>query len=203
MTGDVQAAAVFYRTARGGVVARLLRTRLSEMWPDLKGQAVLGIGYAPPFLRLWRPSAARCVAVTLAQMGAVQWLDGEANRSCMAEEDALPFPDLTFDRVLLVHALESAESSRRLLRETWRVMKDDGRLMVVVPNRTGVWAYRETTPFGNGRPFSFSQLERQLAGSLFRIERRDAALRFADEERRGTGSSVVSITGSWRPEAES
>jgi SAM-dependent methyltransferase len=109
-------------------------------------------------------------------MGAARWPPGIPNLSCAAEEDSLPFADLTFDRILLVHGLENAENARRLLRETWRVLKDDGRLMIVAPNRSGVWAYRDSTPFGHGHPYSTGQLGRLLAGGLFRVERRDAAL---------------------------
>ena len=39
-----------------------------------------------------------------------------------------------------------------LLRECWRVLRDDGRLLVVVPNRLGSWALFDHTPFGQGRP---------------------------------------------------
>ena len=63
-----------------------------------------------------------------------------------------------------------------MLRETWRVLKDDGRLLVVAPNRTGIWAYAERTPFGHGQPYSFGQLGRLLAASLYRVERRDTVL---------------------------
>lgn len=176
MAADAHAAADFYRTARGAVTARLLRARLLAMWPELAGQSVLGIGYAAPYLRLWREHAGRCVAVTPAQMGVTRWPVGAPSLSCTAEEDALPFPDLLFDRVLLVHGLEAADNARRMLREIWRVLKDDGRLLVVAPNRAGVWAYWESTPFGHGQPYSFGQLGRLLAGSLYRVERRDTAL---------------------------
>jgi SAM-dependent methyltransferase len=176
MAADAHAAADFYATARGAVAARLLRERLALMWPDLAGQSVLGIGFAAPYLRLWREQTARCIALTPAQMGAARWPVGEPNLSCTAEEDALPFPDLTFDRVLLVHGLEAAESARRLLRETWRVLKDDGRLLIVAPNRRGIWAYSEGTPFGHGQPYSSGQIGRLLAASLYRVERRDTAL---------------------------
>ena len=176
MAADAHAAADFYGTARGAVTARLLRARLLAMWPDLHGQSVLGIGYAAPYLRLWRDHAARCIAVTPAQMGATRWPSGAPCLSCTAEEDALPFPDLSFDRVLLVHGLEAADNARRMLREIWRVLKDDGRLLVVAPNRAGVWAYWEITPFGHGQPYSFGQLGRLLAGALYRVERRDTAL---------------------------
>jgi SAM-dependent methyltransferase len=173
---DAHAAADFYGTTRGAMAARLLRERLLAMWPDLHGQSVLGIGFAAPYLRLWRPRAARCIAVTPAQMGATRWPLGEPCLSCTAEEDALPFADLSFDRVILVHGLEAAENARRLLRETWRVLKDDGRLLVVAPNRAGIWAYVEQTPFGHGQPYSFGQLGRLLAASLYRVERRDTVL---------------------------
>jgi SAM-dependent methyltransferase len=176
MAADAHAAADFYGTARGAVAGRLLRDRVLSMWPELRGQSVLGVGYAAPYLRLWPDQAARCVAVTPAQMGATRWPAGAPCLSCTAEEDALPFPDLMFDRVLLVHGLEAADNARRMLREIWRVLKDDGRLLVVTPNRTGVWAYLESTPFGHGQPYSSGQLGRLLAVALYRVERRDSAL---------------------------
>ncbi len=176
MVADVHAAADFYGTARGGVAARLLRARLGALWPEARGEALLGIGYAAPYLRLWREQAGRCVALTPAQVGVARWPAGKANLSCTAEEDSLPFADLCFDRILLVHGLEAADNARRLLREVWRVLKDDGRLLVVAPNRRGWWAHVEATPFGHGQPYSAGQIGQILSASLFRVERRDTAL---------------------------
>ena len=176
MTADAHLAAEFYGSARGAVTARIVRERIAHLWPEARGESILGLGYAMPYLRLWRDQATRCIALTPAQMGAARWPPGSPNLSCMAEEDCLPFGDLSFDRILLVHGLEMAENARRLLREAWRVLKDDGRLLIVVPNRSGMWAYSEYTPFGHGHPYSAGQLGRMLAGGLFRVERRDAAL---------------------------
>ncbi|HTR17428.1 MAG TPA: class I SAM-dependent methyltransferase [Acetobacteraceae bacterium] len=173
---DAQAAAQFYQTARGAVAARLVRERLATLWPDLGSQSVLGLGYAAPYLRLWREKAVRCIAVTPAQVGAARWPAGAPNLSCTVEEDSLPFPDLCFDRILLVHGLEVADNARRMLREVWRVLKDDGRLVVVAPNRVGMWAHVESTPFGQGEPYSAGQIGRLLAGAMFRVERREGAL---------------------------
>jgi SAM-dependent methyltransferase len=176
MTADAHVAAEFYSSACGAVTARLVRERLLAFWPSAEGQSILGIGYTMPYLRLWREQARRCIALTPAQMGVARWPAGNPNLSCTAEEDSLPFADLSFDRVLMVHGLEMAENSRRLLREAWRVLKDDGRLLIVAPNRSGMWAYQDHTPFGHGLPYSTGQLGRLLATGLFRIERRDAAL---------------------------
>lgn len=177
MHADTQSTAAFYAGAQGAMVARLLRARLTRLWPSARGLSLLGIGYAAPYLRPYLGQGAeRVVALTQAQCGVARWPLGEPGLSCTAEEDALPFPDLCFDRVLLVHGLESAENASRLLRESWRVLKDDGRLLVVAPNRRGWWAYADATPFGQGQPYSKGQVTRLLEASLFRVARRDAAL---------------------------
>jgi SAM-dependent methyltransferase len=173
---DTQMAAGFYATPCGGVAALLLRERMARMWPAAAGQSVLGLGYAAPYLRLWREQARHCIALTPAQIGLAPWPPGGPGLSCTADEDALPFADMSFDRILLVHGLEAAEHARRLLREAWRVLRDDGRLLVVAPNRAGMWAHVENSPFGQGQPYSPGQIGRLLEGSLFRVERRDTAL---------------------------
>lgn len=177
MAEDVEALARFYASPHGRVVIATLRARLRTLWPVQPGARTLGLGYALPFLRIWRtnpPDAT--IACLTAQIGPARWPHRRPSLSCIAHEDRLPFPDLHFDRILMVHALEHAEQARRMLREAWRVLKDDGRILVVVPNRTGWWAYAERTPFGHGRPFSVSQLSRLLGSVMFRETRRDGAL---------------------------
>lgn len=176
MATDVLAAAEFYGSRTGAVAARLVRTRLASMWPNLAGKALLGIGYPAPYLRLWRDEARACIALTPSHIGIASWPAGQPNLLCSAEEDSLPFADRSFDRVLLVHGLETAERTRQMLREIWRVLKDDGRLLAVTPNRSGVWAHRDSTPFGQGQPYSPGQVARLLQATMFLEERRDTAL---------------------------
>jgi SAM-dependent methyltransferase len=173
---DARDAADFYATGLGGLTAKLLRRTLLEIWPDCKGLSLLGIGYAGPYLRLWREQAARCIALSPNQMGPAPWPAGRASLACTAEEESLPFPDMCFDRVLLVHGLEHADNTRRMLREAWRLLKDDGRIVVIVPNRRGLWAYAESTPFGHGQPYSQGQLARLLNGLFFTVEKQEAVL---------------------------
>ncbi|AHJ64850.1 Methyltransferase [Granulibacter bethesdensis] len=175
---DMQQAAAFYGTLAGEVVASLLRARLRLLWPgeECEGQTLLGLGHAAPYMRCWRSTAYRCVVGSLHPSAGQVWPPAGRTLSCDATPSALPFPDLSIDRIVLVHALEMTDHARGLLREVWRILKDDGRLMVVAPNRTGLWAHLDTNPFGQGQPFSHGQIERLLAASLFRVERRDAAL---------------------------
>jgi SAM-dependent methyltransferase len=176
MAIDARDAANFYETGLGGLTAALLRQKLLGIWPDCGRQSVLGLGYAAPYLNLWREKAERCIALSSQQIGEAAWPPGLASLSCTAEEEALPFPDLSFDRILFIHGLEQADNARRTLREAWRLLKDDGRIIVVVPNRRGLWAYAETTPFGHGQPYSQGQLARLLSGIFFKVEKQDSAL---------------------------
>jgi len=164
------AAAAFYDSPIGRVAAGVIRARLQRLWPDLSGCRVLGIGYPAPFLTLWTSQAYSCLNATTFHHAP------RPAGSCAADATQLPFPDLSFDRILVIHGVEPAAQDSRLLREVWRVLKDDGRVMVVAPNRTGLWAHVDSTPFGQGQPYSRGQLDRLLASAMFRPERRDAAL---------------------------
>lgn len=176
MRHEVHGLRNFYATPVGLVAARLLRERLGRLWPPMPGQAVLGLGYASPYLRLWRPTARRCVALVPPEMPPWRWPRSAPSCTAAGVGEALPFPDLMFDRILLVHGLENAENARRLLREAWRVLRDDGRLLVVVPNRLGLWALLEHTPFGHGHPYTPGQLEVLLRRQMFAVRRREQAL---------------------------
>jgi SAM-dependent methyltransferase len=78
----------------------------------------------------------------------------------------LPLPDNSVDLMLAVHCLETTEHVRGLLREIWRVLTPEGRLLIIAPNRRGVWARFDRTPFGHGHPYSQPQLERLLVEAM-------------------------------------
>src|SRR3546814_14734062 len=86
------------------------------------------------------------------------------------------FPYTTLFRALVVHALEHAATAERFLRELWRVLAPGGSIVMVVPNRAGIWVHMETTPFGHGAPFGKNQLRRMLADALFEVDHRQTLL---------------------------
>jgi len=165
MLDDVQSVAEFYASRRGRLVSRLLRQQLQGLWPNLTGQVVLGLGHATPFLPLWRDQARLYIDASTGPVPPA-W----AARQCVVQDDELPFPDRSIHRVLMVHALEHAANASRMLRAVGRAMRDDGRLLLLVPNRTGLWAHSESTPFADGAPYSVRRIQRILAHGLFRVE---------------------------------
>src|SRR5258707_2864353 len=102
-----------------------------------------------------------------AVQGVVKWPSANPTLTALVDEHELPLADSSVDRVLLVHALEMSHDAPTLLREVWRVLAAGGRLMAVVPNRRGLWARIDTTPFGHGRPYSRSQITQLLRETWF------------------------------------
>ena len=130
----------------------MIDRRISAVWPHADDMDVLGLGQSEIYLQRLTPHARRVVSAAPAAQGVAPWPSEGANATVLVDEERLPFPDAMFDRTLIVHALEEADSPTRMLRELWRVTAPEGRILVVVANRSGLWARAESTPFGHGPP---------------------------------------------------
>ncbi len=180
----------FYESPVGHIARRMIHRRLRMMSPARSPGNVLGFGFAVPYLRSFLGEAERVVAFMPAQQGVVAWPSGRS-LCVLGEELSLPFADETFDMVVMVHGLESAELVRPLMRQVWRVMAPEGRLLLVVPNRASLWAQAERSPFAYGRPYLRGQLEMLLRESMFAPQRWESALYFPPMKTRrfiGTGN---------------
>lgn len=171
MSADVLDLVGFYEGALGAVACRLLGRVLAGFWPAQAGLSLLGLGYATPYLGELATGAARVLAFMPARQGVVAWPIAGPFRSALVDPTTMPLPDGSVDRVLVVHALETAESPAELLHEVGRLLTPTGRVILVCPNRRGLWARLDTTPFGQGQPFSRSQLRRLLRDTLLTPER--------------------------------
>lgn len=176
MRPDVIDLREFYHARLGQVARVIVRRRLREIWPDVRGLRVLGLGYATPYLRPFLDEAERVLALMPAPQGVTHWPAEGRSLTGLADELDLPLPDASIDRVLLAHELENVEQAGPFLREIWRVLTSDGRLVIVAPNRRGIWARLERTPFGYGRPYSQRQLSALLRDTMFQPRGRAGAL---------------------------
>jgi len=161
----------YYRTALGRAAQKVVRDQLLAFWPEAKGQNVVGFGFAVPLLRPWLAEARRVVALMPGPQGVMAWPAGMPNVSVLCDEMRWPLATGMADKLVLLHGFEMSDDTAALMDECWRVMGPGGRAVFIVPNRTGLWARSERTPFGFGRPFTMGQLEAQLKGHGFAIER--------------------------------
>jgi len=167
MSNDVVDLRNFYAQRLGVAARRFIGRGVRARFTDTRGMRVLGIGYAIPYLGLFREEAERCLAFMPAAQGVLKWPSTRPTLAALVDELELPLPDAAVDRILLVHALEMAHDPGALLREVWRVLAAGGRVLAVVPNRRGLWARIDTTPFGHGRPYSRSQITQLLRDTWF------------------------------------
>lgn len=145
-------------------------------WASVAGLRVVGIGYSQPYLTPLLEEAERCIAVNPARRGASHWPSDQKNLTVLAEETELPLETSSVDRILLVHSLEYAELFHSNLQEVWRVLKSNGRLLIIAPNRMGLWARSDWSPYGQGTPYSMNQLRWLLRDCQFTFERSRSAL---------------------------
>lgn len=168
--------AFYYRTPLGRWVQSVLQAQLRQLWPDVTGCSVEGFGFAAPYLRPFMTEAERVISLMPAEQGAMHWPTGLPNLTSLVEETEWPIPAGRIDRLIVAHGLETCERPGALMDEMWRVLAPGGRVIFIVPNRTGIWARRDATPFGYGRPYSFSQLDRHLKQHRFEPTRHIGAL---------------------------
>ena len=176
MWTDVLDLEEFYSSTLGQMTARLLRAHLREVWPNVRGETVLGLGYAAPLLRPFIEESQRSMAFMPAPQGVTRWPREGRNLAALVDEIDLPLADRSVDRVLLVHAVECTEQLRPMLREIWRVLADGGRLITIAPTRGGLWSQLDRSPFYQGHPYSPGQLSGLLRANMFAPLRQTRAL---------------------------
>lgn len=167
MRSDVVDLRGFYSGPLGQLATRFVGEVIAERWHDHRGAIMLGIGYPTPYLDPFAAAANRVLALMPEGQGVVHWPSTGPSATALTDTGMLPLADASVDLVLLVHALETDDSPPDLLSEVWRILTPGGRLVAVVPNRRGLWARMDTTPFGQGQPFSRGQLTRLMRESLF------------------------------------
>lgn len=157
----------FYNTRLGIVTRRLIAARLKTALSTTNGVVTMGLGFASPYLNLSDAPQHALFSFMLARQGVVQWPSAGPVACALVDEFDLPLLESTVDLALVVHGLEFSENPAEMLGEIWRVLGPQGKLTLVVPNRRGLWAASERSPFGYGQPFSRPQLARLLRDAQF------------------------------------
>jgi hypothetical protein len=164
---DVRSLQSFYASPLGEVSRRLVGRVIRARWGDGAGLSIASLGYGTPYLDRLRDKAKRCVALMPAEQGVVIWPEQRPCAAALVDIEMLPVPDGSIERLLLAHALEAADRPAVLMEELWRITAPEGRIIIIVPSRRGVWARADGTPYGQGLPYSKTQLRDLLLRAVF------------------------------------
>jgi SAM-dependent methyltransferase len=166
----------YYRTRLGRIAQKSVRDQVVAFWPEARGEVMVGFGFAAPLMRPYLGQAERVLALMPGAQGVMPWPPGGANVSVLCRESKWPLSAGMADKLICMHGLETTPHPSAVLEECYRVLAPGGRALFIVPNRGGLWARRDGTPFGFGRPYTLGQLEAQLRSHGFEPERHRAAL---------------------------
>jgi SAM-dependent methyltransferase len=168
----------YYTTSLGRAAQKAMRDRVRAAWPDVAGQSVAGFGFSAPLLRPFLADAQRVIALMPAQQGVMHWPADGKNCSTLVEETSWPLATDSIDRLVFLHGLETSDRPAALLEEAARVLRVGGQALFILPNRSGMWARHDGTPFALGRPYSRNQIDAQLDDHGFAPVAHTAALFF-------------------------
>ena len=149
---DVLSLQSFYGSPLGGVARRLIGRVIRERWDSSAGLSIAAVGYGAPYLDRFRDGARRCLALMPAN---------RASRSGR-KPDVAPQRSSTRKccRCLTAPSTGCCSLTRwrrpigrtRCSKNSWRITAPEGRMIVIVPSRRGVWARTDSTPTDRACP---------------------------------------------------
>jgi len=152
----------FYESPLGRAALDLLRAHVEKLWPVLENERIFSLG-AAGILFDGTVSSARMTGT-----------EGE-NFSCLVDAKNKPLPDADVDRLAVLHGGASFDLGA-LLREGIRVLKGEGRILLILPRKGGLWDSVPLSPFGQEPAYSERNVRNLLKRNGYFIERIDRAL---------------------------
>ena len=159
-------------TELGRTTKELINRILDNKINAETGSLTVGFGFACPFLenKIKNTGNKNFLLLMPSEQGVISWPSKSKSVTALVDEVSWPINTSAADLILISHGLEVSDNQDLLLQEVLRVLKDSGKLVILVPNRTGFWARSDSTPFGYGKPYSISQLTALLRKNQFQIE---------------------------------
>ena len=177
MRMDIAELKNFYsHTDLGTKVGKIISKTLNPLMSANSCEFIIGFGFTCPFmdsfirmssLNVNRP---KIISLMPGEQGVMPWPKNKKNLSVLVDETSWPINTSSADIILIAHGLEVSGNQDDLLNEAFRVLDGKGKLILLVPNRTGLWARSDNTPFGFGKPYTINQLTFLLSQNQFHID---------------------------------
>lgn len=179
MDCSIKTLGAFYHSALGDAARTVIKKKISLFLNEnLHHHTILGIGYAHPFLSDKIIENNVVLSFMPDSIGACVWPDIQNGKVAMVHDWMLPLANQSVDYICIVHALEFVQQTESFFHELWRVLKRDGKIILIAPNRRGIWSRFEHTPFGFGRPYTMTQAQEILSHYGFVTTHKERFLAF-------------------------
>ncbi|OUX42160.1 hypothetical protein CBE37_03570 [bacterium TMED277] len=177
MRMDVVELQNFYsHTDLGKKIAKIINKTLNPLMSSNSCEFIIGFGFTCPFMEPFirmsslKVNSPKIITLMPGEQGVIPWPKNKKNVSVLVDETSWPINTSSADIILVAHGLEVSRNQDDLLNEAFRVLDGKGKLILLVPNRTGFWARSDNTPFGFGKPYTINQLTFLLSQNQFNID---------------------------------
>jgi len=161
----------FYRSPSGRYLSNEIENCLSSIWAgsDLKQCHLLCVGFPPPGIMKTALSGQSFAVFSPGFLGPNKIDNKGLNISLVGDETHLPFPEGSYDRVLVFHALEYMEDPRSFIEEVWKILSPGGRVFLMTPNKKGAWKKTGLPNSELAKPYLFREVRSFLEQNGFTV----------------------------------
>jgi len=156
----------WFFVARRRILARLL----DGVMADLDGVKALDVGCGTGATMGFLERYGEVTGVDVSLRAVEYCREQGRERLCLASGESLPFVDRSFDLVTALDLLEHLEHEDAGLREMWRVLKGEGRLVVIVPAFMFLWSEFDRFS-GHYRRYTRRELQQRLEEAGFEVSK--------------------------------
>ena len=190
----------FYKTPLGEVVQVYINDIVKKFIPESTNiQFILGLGYVTPYLTRKLIQKNAVLSFTFNKMGGITWPNTTCSHTAIVHENHLPLANKSIDKLIVVHGLECSKNREQLLTEVNRIVAPDGEILIIFPNKAGIWSHTSNTPFAHGDHYTMSQLNDALSKDGWHIKAEERFLYFPPTQSLYTQSffAPVEMMGSY------
>lgn len=150
-----------------------LNNKFLRLWPDLRALSLLTIGKIPyPFIQKSAPYFHVHGQFIHNSQTITNQLHPSAIKTCCFSYHQFPFQECSFDRILYYPAFPiNLYHLNQILRSYWQILKDDGKILLLLPNKLKWWGIFNLFTFYQNQKNSFSvyQLKNILKEHMFQL----------------------------------
>ncbi|CAO5681973.1 MAG: hypothetical protein HEEMFOPI_00660 [Holosporales bacterium] len=148
----------FYHSSLGAVVkSEISNVVLDFLPPSLKDKTILGMGYAVPYLDEGLFLNNTVLSFMSDSFGGHPWPNTPISKVALIHDWLIPLKNHSVDYIVMVHSVEFTAHIQSYFQEVWRILKKDGKILIILPSRLSFWSVMENTPFGFGHPYTMTQ----------------------------------------------
>ncbi|EHD14320.1 hypothetical protein CIN_02520 [Commensalibacter intestini A911] len=180
MVYDINSILIHKHEKKQGITT-YLQHKLAQIWPDLYGLSFLSTGQTLPLIprNIWYPHDHIHGIFNITENNYLKYLTGYNPQICCFSIVSFPFQDCSIDRILYIHDKTiTKEQFDLFLRSCWKTLSDDGKIILLLPNKLGWWSVIENISLRYRNTFFIQKLNIVLKQQMFRISHYEKVLYF-------------------------